>query len=123
MDDGLRDAVEAQAAAHVARDQARFASHMTPGALVELGRELALARGIRVRRFHVHDITEDGTSGASEVRFEGSGFYLLIERWERGNSGWRVVSARCPADAIRRPWWRRLPFGRRHNTREREELA
>lgn len=124
MDDDLRAAVAAQAEAHARRDDARFASYMAPGALVELGRALAQARGIRPRRYRIIDITVDSGAATSEVRYSGGGAYTLRQRWERAEAGWRAVSAECVAGSISRPWWRRLPFvGREEAPPERKELA
>jgi len=124
MDEVLRTAVETQAAAHASGDAVRFASYIAPGAFVELGRDLAAARGVRIRRFTVIDITMNDTGGTSRVRFAGRGSYVIVETWERGDAGWRAVSAHCPAESVRRPWWSRLPLvGRRPAIPEREELA
>ena len=106
----LRVAVEQQARAHVAGDAAGFASWMAPGALVELGRTAEHARGIRPRRFSIVSVIADGDGGSSEVRYEGGGSYVIEQRWELNDGGWKAVSAERPAASIRQPWWRRL-FG------------
>lgn len=124
MDEELRAAVEDQARAHVARDGARFASYMSPAGLVEAGRELAHARGIHPRRFEVLAVIIDGGTATSEVRYRGGGSYVLRERWELDGSGWKATSAVCPAESIRRPWWRRLPvLSRAEAMPDRQELA
>ncbi|MHB8375708.1 MAG: hypothetical protein ACYDEB_01970 [Dehalococcoidia bacterium] len=107
-DDNLRAAVEAQAKAHVADDAPRFASHMTPAALVELGRSASAARGVTPRRYHIMDITVEGDAGTSTVRYEGSGSYVVRQRWQHTADGWKAVGAERPPELIRRPWWRRL---------------
>jgi hypothetical protein len=123
-DEDLRAAIEEQARAHVARDTARFASYMSSGALVELGRELAHARGIRPRRFEVTDVSAGDGGATSEVRYTGGGSYVLRERWERGDEGWKATGATCPRESIRRPWWRRLPIlSRTEPVPDRQELA
>ena len=97
---------------------------MAPGALLELGRELAAARGIRPRRYAILDITEEADRATSEVRYTGRGAYVLRECWERTSAGWKAVTAECVAGSLRHPWWRRLlPFGRGAAPPEREELA
>ncbi len=122
-DDDLSAAVEAQARAQVAGDAPRFASHMTPGALVELGRSAGAVRGVRPKRYRVIDITSDGDDGASAVRYEGGGSYVVRQRWQRTAAGWKAIAAERPPELIRRPWWRRLlPGGAPPEAPERRDL-
>lgn len=118
----LRAAVEHQARAHVAGDAAGFASWMAPGAVVELGRTAEQARGIRPRRFRVINVSAHGAGGSSEVRYAGVGSYVIEQRWELNDGGWKAVSAERPPESIRPPWWRRL-FVRREPAPERRDLS
>jgi hypothetical protein len=123
-DDDLRATVEAQAAAHVAGDAARFASYMTPGALVELGRSADVARGIVPKRYQVFDVTVAEDDGTSDVRYDGRGSYVIHAAWQRTSGGWKATSAERPRQSIRQPWWRRwLPGGRVEAPPERQELS
>jgi hypothetical protein len=100
----LREAVEAQAEAHVRGDDAAFASYMTPQALLQL-------RGnghVRPRRFDVLGLEEREGIGESAVRYGGSGSYVLRQRWERREGGWKTIEAQRPAAEIKLPFWRRL---------------
>ncbi|MDE3095512.1 MAG: hypothetical protein KGK07_05885 [Chloroflexota bacterium] len=122
-DNDLSAAVEAQARAHLAGDAPRFASHMTPAALVELGRSAVAVRGVRPKRYRVLDITSDGDDGASAVRYEGAGSYVVRQRWQRTAAGWKAVAAEHPPELVRRPWWRRLlPGGAPAEAPPRREL-
>jgi hypothetical protein len=103
----LRDAVEAQAAAHVSGDDAAFASYMTPQALLQL-------RGnghARPRRFKIIAVDERDGVGQTAVRYAGRGSYVLRQRWERREGVWKTIDARRPPEEMRAPFWRRL-FGR-----------
>jgi hypothetical protein len=118
----LRTTVEAQAAAHVSGDAARFASYMTPAAVLELGRTAEPARGITPRRYDVISVDDGGESGTSEVRFSGGGSYVVRETWQRGADGWKALSAERPPESIRLAWWKRM-FGRSAPApEERQEL-
>lgn len=108
MTDTLRDAVEAQAKAHVAGDIATFASFLTPQALLQL-RELD--GGDRPRAFRVVEVEEQEERGVSDVEYRGRTTYVLRQRWQRDGDTWRSVEARRPAESVRVPFWRRL-FGR-----------
>ena len=121
-DEALRAIVEEQARAHVAGDAAAFASRMAPAALVSLAGTAGQSRGITLRRFELLDVRENGDTGASEVRYDGAGTYVLRQRWERTASGWTAVAAERPVESIRRPWWRRI-FGRGGGAPERQELS
>ncbi len=120
----LRATVEAQAEAHVAGDSARFASYMTPAALVELGRSADAARGIAPKRYEIIAAQPEGDDGTSEVLFRGRGRYVVRSRWTRSADGWKATSADRPRQEIRQPWWRRwLPGGAGDPPPERQELS
>lgn len=120
----LRATVEAQARAHVTGDTARFASYMTPAALVELGRSADVARGIAPKRYEIIAVEPDGDTGASEVLFAGRGRYVVRSRWSRSADGWKATSAERPRETIRQPWWRRWRPGAGAETQpERQELS
>jgi hypothetical protein len=121
-DDELRATVEAQAAAHIGGDAARFASYMTPAAVLELGRTADATRGIRPRRYRVISIAGNGEGATSEVLFSGGGSYIVRQTWQRGGAGWRALSAERPAERIKAAWWRRMLPLRRHASRTRDEL-
>jgi hypothetical protein len=109
-DDGsLREAVEAQAKAHVKGDIATFASYMTPQALLRMhrqGEQLRVGRGSW--RYEILDISEAANAGTSDVRYSGTGNYVLRTRWERPESLWRAVMVEMPPELVRGPWWRRM---------------
>ena len=120
----LRETVDAQARAHVAGDGPRFASYMTPAALVELGRSADTVRGIVPKRFEIITAHADGDVGTSDVLFAGRGRYVVRSRWARSADGWKATSADRPRDAIRQPWWRRwLPGASSEAPIERQELS
>ena len=111
MDDleGLRQAVEAQAQAHVAGDIATFASYMTPQALLRLHRQgETLRAGSGIRRYEVLDVLVRGNAGSSDVRYDGSRGYLLRTQWERPGGLWKAVVVQMPLESISGPWWRRV---------------
>jgi hypothetical protein len=100
----LRQAVEAQAAAHVRGDDAAFASYMTPQALLQL-------RGnghVRPRRFVVLAVDERDSVGQTAVRYVGRGSYVLRQRWEQRDGLWKTIDARRPAEEMKRPLLQRL---------------
>ena len=120
MDAELRTTVELHAQYLIARDTARFASLMTPSAFVGLHRRPD-GVSFRPHRFAVLDLAEDGDHGASAVRFERGGSYVMHITWERREAGWTAVGAAIDPQSVRRPWWKRL---RRANPgRARLELA
>ena len=111
MDDveGLRQAVEMQARAHVAGDIATFASYMTPQALLQLHRQgETLRAGSGIRRYEVLDVLVHGSAGSSDVRYYGSRGYLLRTHWERPGGLWKAVVVQMPLESISGPWWRRV---------------
>ena len=108
-EDSLREAVEAQAQARVAGDIATFASYVTPQALLRmhrLGEPLRAGQG--TWRYEVLDITMTGVAGNSDVRYTGSGSYVLRTRWERPDGLWRAVMVEMPPELARGSWWRRV---------------
>jgi hypothetical protein len=108
-EESLRQAVEAQAAARVAGDIATFASYVTPQALLRLHRQgETLRAGTGVRRYEVLDITKRADGGSSDVRYIGSGSYVLRTRWERRDGLWKAVMVEMPPELAVRPWWRRV---------------
>lgn len=117
MDDeeALQQAVEDQARAHVAGDVAKFASYVTPQALLRLHRQGEPLRGGRgVKRYEVLDITCGGEVAGTDVRYSGAGSYVLRTRWERREGLWKAVMVETPPGLRRRPWWQRLLRGERH---------
>jgi hypothetical protein len=122
----LRQAVEAQAEARVAGDIAKFASYMTPQALLRLHRQgEPLRAGRSVKRYEVLNITVRGAAGDSDVRYDGGGSYVLRTRWERPEGLWRAVMVEMPPEFTRAPLWRRvLRLPRRPDARsgERRDL-
>ena len=108
-DDSLRDAVEAQAKARIAGDIATFASYVTPQALLRLHRQgEPLRAGRGSWQYEILDITTSGDSGSSDVRYKGSGSYVLRTRWERPDGLWRAVMVEMPPELSRGPLWRRV---------------
>ncbi|MBF6599347.1 MAG: hypothetical protein IVW36_02415 [Dehalococcoidia bacterium] len=107
MKEDLRATVEAQARAQIAGDAARFASFMTPAALLELGRSADATRGIAPKRYRIIEVRAEGDAGESQVRFDGGGSYLVVTSWQRSPDGWKAIAATRPRDAVRQPWWRR----------------
>jgi hypothetical protein len=108
-EEALRQAVEEQAQARVAGDIAKFASYITPQALLRLHRQgEPLRAGRGVKRYEVLDITIRGAAGASDVRYDGAGSYVLRTRWERPDGLWRAVMVEMPPELTRAPLWRRL---------------
>ena len=109
--DGLRATVEAHAQARIDGDLPRFASYMTPQALVMLHRQ---ADGVpqSPRRFSIIDITAHEDRGVSAVRFDGGGSYVMHAQWERRAAGWTVVRADIARDSIRLSWWKRMTGSR-----------
>jgi hypothetical protein len=108
-EESLRHAVEEQAQARVTGDIAKFASYMTPQALLRLHRQgepLRVGRG--VKRYEVLDITIRGAAGNSDVRYDGAGSHVLRTRWERPEGLWRAVMVEMPPEFTRSPLWRRL---------------
>lgn len=109
VEDTLRDAVEAQAQARIDGDIAAFASYVTPQALLRLHRQgEPLRAGQGSWKYDVLDITATGGTGTSDVRYKGSGSYVLRTRWERRDGLWRAVMVEMPPELSRGPWWRRL---------------
>lgn len=104
MDESLRSVVERQAEAHVRGDAAAFASFMTPAALLQL-RENGQ---VHPRRFEIVAVEERDGAGESAVRYSGAGSYVLRQRWERRDSGWKAIDAERPASEVRAPLWRRI---------------
>jgi len=105
----LRDAVERQAAARVRRDDATFASFLTPQALLQLsGNGLAPPRLPQARRYEILDISEQDGRGESLVRYLAAGAYAVRTTWERADGVWRGVAVELPPELMRAPWWRRL---------------
>jgi hypothetical protein len=126
-DDSLRQAVEAQAQARVVGDIAKFASYMTPQALMRLHRQGEPLRGGKgIANYEVLDITMIGLAGSSDVQYSGSGSYVLRTRWERPDGLWRAVMVEMPPDSVRGPWWRRVLHLERRaegpSTAERRDL-
>ena len=103
----LRATVEAQARAHIARRYPRFASYMTPAALVELGRSADVARGIAPKRYEIIAFSRTATPATSEVLFAGRGSYVVRSRWTSVGGWLEGDVGRAAAETIRQPWWRR----------------
>ena len=107
--DSLREAVEAQAQAHVTGDIATFASYVTPQALLRLHRQgEPLRAGRGVKKYEILDISANGSLGNSDVEYSGAGSYVLRTRWERPDGLWRAVMVEMPPELSRGPWWRRV---------------
>ncbi len=108
----LRETVEAHAQARIDHDLARFASYMTPQALVILNRQSA---GVpqSPSRFSVIDLTTNEERGRGAVRFDGGGSYVMESEWQRVGAGWTIVRADIDHASIRFPWWHRLMRRRR----------
>ena len=106
-DDDLRATVEAQANARVSGDLAAYASHMTPQALLRLHRT-GTGRERRSRSFDVLLVEAKGDSGVSEVRYAGSGSYVVRTRWERRDGHWKAIMVEIPRALVRAPLWKRL---------------
>jgi hypothetical protein len=121
-EEALRQAVEEQAQARVAGDIAKFASYITPQALLRLHRQgEPLRAGRGVKRYEILDITIRGAVGDSDVRYDGAGSYVLRTRWERPDGLWRAVMVEMPPELSRGPLWRRvLGLDRRGDARSRE---
>ncbi len=108
-EDSLREAVEAQAQARISGDIATFASYVTPQALLRLHRQGGpLRAGQGTWRYEILDITQNADTGSSDVRYTGSGSYVLRTRWERPDGLWRAVMVEMPAEHSRGSWWRRV---------------
>lgn len=108
-DEALRQVVEDQARARVARDVAGFASYMTPQALLRLHRQgdpLRAGRG--ARRYELVDITVHEDAADTLVRYSGAGSYVLRTRWERRDGLWKAVMVEMPRELARGSWWQRL---------------
>jgi hypothetical protein len=116
-EESLRDAVEAHASALVLGDIARFASYMTPQALVQMGAE----GGTRFKRYQVTFVAEDGPIGTSTVIFRGGVVLHLSARWERAGDAWRIVAVERVTEPSR-AWWRRKA-GEQPPTAQVEESA
>ena len=109
-EESLRQVVEDQAQARVKGDFATFASYMTPQALLRMHRQGESLRGRGLRRYEIVDLSVRGAVGDSDVRYSGSGSYVMRTRWECPDGLWKAVMVEMPADSIRSPWWRRM-FG------------
>ena len=98
----LRQAVEEQAQARVDGDFAKFASYMTPQALLRLHRQgEPLRAGEASGAMRLSTIRAGPGTGDSDVRYSGSGSYVLRTRWERPDGLWKAVMVEMPADSIR----------------------
>jgi hypothetical protein len=107
--EALRDTVGRQADARVRGDDAAFASYMTPQALLQLsGNGLGGPMLPRARMYNILDITDQGSSAESSVRYVGAGSYVIRTRWRLIDGVWKGVEAEVPQDSMRAPWWRRL---------------
>lgn len=118
MDDeeALRHAVEDQARARLDGDLAKFASYVTPQALLRLHRQGEPLRGGRgIKSFELIDITVHGDAADTDVRYSGAGSYVLRTRWERRDALWKAVMVEMPPELTRGSWWRRLLRLERHD--------
>jgi len=91
---------------------------MTPQALLQL-------RGgapFRPRSFDLLSLEERDASGTSAVMYRGAGRFVLRQRWERRNGGWKAVEASIPPETVRLPLWRRI-FSRARDRSPRERGA
>ncbi len=104
----LRQAVEEQAQARVDGDFAKFASYMTPQAVLRMHRQGESLRGRGSRRYEIIDLSVRGAVGDSAVRYSGTGSYVMRTRWECPDGHWKAVMVETPTDSIRTPWWRRM---------------
>lgn len=123
MDDDLRAAVASQAAARVRRDEAQFASYMTPQATLQLG-SAGVPRGVP-RRFEIGEATAGpGDATDIDVRYAGSWSYVLRTSWQRIDGRWTATRVELVAGSLKASLWRRL-FGRATppETPQREELS
>ena len=107
-EESLRQVVEDQAQARVRGDFAKFASYMTPQAVLRMHRQGEPLRGRGIRGYEIVDLSVRGAVGGSDVRYSGGGSYVMRTRWERPDGLWKAVIVEMPPDSIRSPWWRRM---------------
>jgi hypothetical protein len=111
--EALREVVIQQAAARARGDEAGYASHLTPQAVLQLS---GGAHGSpllpRVTGYQVLDVNDHGNgTGESSVRFTGRGSYVIVTRWRNVDGTWRGVEAEVPAGEMKASWWQKV-FGR-----------
>jgi hypothetical protein len=108
-EEALRQVVEDQARARVSGDVAKFASYMTPQALLRLHRQGEPLRGGRgIKNYEILNITMRGEAADTDVRYSGAGSYVLRTRWERREALWKAVMVEMPPGLTRGSWWQRL---------------
>jgi hypothetical protein len=104
-------AVRDQAEARKDMDFQGFMAYFAPEALAQLrdtlagqsGRRPRLPRPGDIERYEVLEAETEADTGVSTVCYSGYGSFVLKQRWQRLEAGWRVTAMERPPELVTGP--------------------